>query len=229
MSRRPRDEQWSEGPNPSLVTGRNPGSVHSVVPYVLGIDASLTRTAAVMIPPAWELGDWNALRWMSYGEKPPNRKELSVLEYERARIERMARTARELVGFADVNVAHGGVIRGYIENYGFNMGGASTHQLPELGGIVRYMFLRELDVVLEPVAESSARKQLLGKLPKSDRKLAIELALAKAGAPFENNDVADAFTVGNLGLAMLGLTSLSLYEGTQESLDGMQRHVKSGA
>lgn len=187
-------------------TKRNPGSVRDAVPYVLGIDPSLTRSAAVIIPPDWELGDWKALRFTSYGEEPPDRKGLDVLSYERERIERMRRTADVLVEFASKTP---GRLRGFVEGYGYNMGGAGAHSLAEFGGILRSRFLSRLGLALEPVAEASARKLLLGKLPPKDRKLAVQLALGKVGAPF-NSDECDAFAIAGYGLSELGLTALSL-------------------
>ena len=183
---------------------RNPGSVPS--PWVLGIDPSLTRTACVLIPPGWELGCWAALRYFSVGEKPPARKELSIGDYERLRIERMARMAEAVAGFC---LTAPGIIRGYIEGYGYSMGGAGAHSLAEFGGILRYWLVLRCGIVVEPVQEASARKLLLGKLPPRDRKLAVQLALGKVGAPF-NSDECDGFAIANWGLSELGLTALSL-------------------
>jgi len=192
MSRKPR-------------AGRNPGSVPD--PWVLGIDPSLTRTAAVLIPPEWVLGDWASLRYASFVEPMPRRDSFAEpLAYEKFRIERMARIAERVAEFV---LKTPGVVRGFIEGYGYTMGGAGAHSLAEFGGILRYWLVLRCGLVVEPVQEASARKLLLGKLPKKDRKLAVQLAYGKAGAPF-NSDEADAMTVASWGMSEIGLTALSL-------------------
>lgn len=183
--------------------GRNPGSVRS--PWVVGIDPSLTRSAVVIVPPDWELGDWSTVRRFSVGEKPPERKSMEPIEYERYRIQRMARMAEAIAEFV---LETPGPIRGWIEGYGYTMGGSSAHSLAEYGGILRYWLVLRCGLVVEPVQEASARKLLLGHARKG-RKLLTELAFGKAGAPF-NSDECDAMAICNYGLSELGLTALSL-------------------
>jgi len=50
----------------------------------------------------------------------------------------------------------------------------------------------------------TARKLLLGKVPRSDVKVAVFEALRAAGASFDTLDEADAFCAANLGLADAG-------------------------
>ena len=191
-----------------VVMGRRP-SVAAPSPWVLGIDPSLTRSAAVLIPPGWELGDWKALKSFSYGEPPPDRKRETVLDYERLRIERMSRIAESLAAFV-MRFAGGREIRGFIEGYAYHAGGAGSHSGAEYGGILRQWFALRHSIALWPVSEAQARKQLLGKLPPRDRKVVTARALYAAGAPFENDDECDAFVVAAFGLTEIGLTGFSL-------------------
>jgi hypothetical protein len=184
-------------------------TLKSAPPWVLGIDPSLTRSAAVLIPPGWALGDWAALRWTSYGEPAPERKVFSVLEYERERIARMGRIAEALAQFV-MREAGGRPIRGFIEGYAYQAGGAGAHSGAEYGGILRQWMHMRHAIALQPVQEASARKQLLGKLPPRERKAVTARALYANGAPFSNDDECDAFVVANWGLSEVGLTALSL-------------------
>jgi hypothetical protein len=168
---------------------------------VIGIDPSLTRSAVVIIPPGWELGDWLTLRWCSV-EVPPGD------GTERQRVERMGEIVHDLVEFVHSN--SWSPSRAFVESYAFNARSASVTKLAELGGILRHQYLIEFGTALEPVTASQARKQLLGKLPRKDQKLAVQLALGRAGAPFENGDEVDAFVCANFGLTECGLTALSL-------------------
>jgi Holliday junction resolvasome RuvABC endonuclease subunit len=170
-------------------------------PWILGIDPSLTRSAAVLIPPGWELGDWLTLRWCSV-EIPPGD------GTERQRVERMGEIVDRLLNF--VSEHSGSEVRGWVEQYAFNARSASVTKLAELGGILRHQFLIEFGVPLEPVTASQARKQLLGKLPRKDQKLAVQLALGRAGAPFVNGDECDAACVAFWGLTEIGAMGFSL-------------------
>jgi Holliday junction resolvasome RuvABC endonuclease subunit len=188
--------------------GRRPKEV----PYVLGIDPSLTRSAAVLIPPGWELGDWAKLMFRSV-EVPaldPLPLGAESREFERARIRRMMTIAERLVSF----VRGARPIRGFIESYAFSASSSSVTKLAELGGIIRARFLEdpgmEGGLPLEPVTASQARKQLLGRLPRKDQKLAVQLALGRVGAPFGNADECDAFTVAAYGLTEVGAMGFSL-------------------
>lgn len=187
------------------------------VPYVLGIDPSLTRTAAVLIYPGWELGDWKSqsLAWRSIEVPAPDPLPVGApepREFERARIRRMMTIADRLVSF----VRGARPIRGFIESYAFGASSASVTKLAELGGIIRARFLDDpgMDggLPLEPVTASQARKQLLGRLPRKDQKLAVQLALGRVGALFGNADETDAFAICNFGLTECGIVALSLAE-----------------
>lgn len=179
---------------------------------MLGVDASLTRTAAALLPPHWLLGDWSSVRTMSYPTKPPDRKALSVLEYEDARCARIESIAGAVGDFLDQLRVEpgGGRVAGFVENYGFNAGGAGAHQLPELGMAIRLELRRRHGVTLYPVAEAMVRKQLLGVIPRgTDRKLAVQLAFGAAGARF-NSDECDAVAIACFGLSEVGATALYL-------------------
>lgn len=168
--------------------------------YVLGLDLSLSRTGAVLIPTDWNPGDWSALKVFDVTHDVPEKGDWRG-QYAR------------YLHFADVLVAWcepWAIGRAFVESYAYSKFDQSGTKLHELGGVVRVCFLEKLDIVLEPVNESTARKILLGKLPKKGRKKVTEDALVVAGAGFRNGDIADAFVIANFGLTEMGLTALTL-------------------
>lgn len=64
-------------------------------------------------------------------------------------------------------------------------------------------------LVAQDVNQSTARKFLLGKLPAENRKAHVSEGLKAAGAPFVDNDQADAFAVANWGLSELAAPCLT--------------------
>ena len=187
---------------------RNPGSDV----WVLGIDPSLTRTAAVLIPPGWRLGDWSTLRWTEVEVAPPDAKAMSATEYEWARVERLGEIVDRLIAWVSEN-HEGEHLSAWTEGYAFGANSASVTKLAELGGVMRHQFQCEFQVPLVPVSPQSARKYLLGKLPRKDQKLAAHSAMLAHGVPWRTADVTDALCVANYGLSELGLTGLSLADG----------------
>ena len=180
--------------------------------HVLGIDPSLTRTAAVLIPPNWKLGDWSTLRWTEieipnagYSEKDGD----SRWAVEMARVERLGEIVDRLIAWVSEN-HEGEHLSAWTEGYAFGANSASVTKLAELGGAVRYALYRQLNIVPESVSPQSARKYLLGKLPRKDQKLAAHSAMLAHGVPWRTADVTDGFCVANYGLSELGLVGLSL-------------------
>jgi hypothetical protein len=158
---------------------------------LIGIDLGTRACAAVACPLAWD-GVWSRVRSLVVGE--PLRRDAS--DAERAR--RTETIATRLVGFARET----GASLALIESYAFARNTAA-HTLGELGGVVRLELVRAgLDV--RTVNLGSARKLLLGRVPRSDAGVACYAALRAAGAPFETADEAAAFTVLNVGLAEVG-------------------------
>jgi Holliday junction resolvasome RuvABC endonuclease subunit len=112
---------------------------------------------------------------------------------ERAR--RCETIAAQLVAFARLH----GVTECWLEGYAFSQRTAS-HTLGEVGGVVRLELVRA-GIAIRTANMSSARKLLLGKLPRKGAKHAVHTALHAAGSPAWTLDEADAFVAVNLGLS----------------------------
>ena len=178
-------------------------------PWVIGLDLSLTAPAGVALPLNWRPGDWRAVKWWLDHPKAPKNDD------RRGQLERYAHIAawvREVV-WATVGVTRGppgsDLAGCYIEQYAFSRNNSQASRLMELGGIAR-MKLFGLDVVPATVNTSPARKLLLGKVPRSDQKIAVQRFLFDAGAPkaWEEN-ICDAFVVANYGLSECGGVALA--------------------
>jgi len=158
---------------------------------VLGLDLSVRAAAAVACPTDWD-GDWRRVSSLVVGE--PLRRDAT--DVERAR--RTETIAARLVAFARST----GATLAFVEGYAFNQATAA-HTLAELGGVVRLELVRAgLDV--RTANMSTARKLLLGRVPRSGAKDAVVATLQAAGARFETADESDAFCALNFGLAELG-------------------------
>jgi hypothetical protein len=161
------------------------------VTTLLGIDLGTRACAAVACPTDWD-GQWSRVRSIVVGE--PLRR--NATDTERAR--RTETIAARLVAFARET----GASLALVESYAYGLRTAA-HTLGELGGVVRLELVRAgLDV--RTVNMGSARKLLLGKVPRIGAKLAVFDALRAAGAPFICLDTADAFAAANLVLSDCG-------------------------
>jgi hypothetical protein len=165
---------------------------------ILGLDTSLRQSAAVALPLDWTVGDWSAVRSMVVGRS------LKKDASEHDKIERLAYLAHELVDFA-VKV---GATHAFVEDYSYSRAN-QAHQLGELGGVVRVR-LRDAGVSVHVVPLASARKLLLGKVPRSDAKVAVFSALRAVGWSVSTLDEADAFACANYALTEFGGVGLSL-------------------
>ena len=159
---------------------------------LLGLDLSVTAAAAVAVPLDYE-GDFARVASVVIGEKLRR----DATDVERAR--RTETIAARLVRFALENRCS----IAYVESYAFGQRTAA-HTLGEVGGVVRLELVRAgLDVRTANIG--SARKLLLGRVPRQDAKIAVAEALRAAGAPLDwSLDVTDAMACANLGLSMLG-------------------------
>ncbi len=193
--------------------------------YAIGFDLSLTAPAAVALPLDWKPGDWKNVRfWLL---KPPAPKSDDVA----GQLERYAAISQWAW---DRYVEVGRPASYAVEAYAFSKNNASASKLMELGGIVRLNLYGAQQCPLPVViAASSARKTLLGKVPRTDQKLAVQVALYNVGAPLDpklveghvkrpryatpdtwEENVCDAFVVANHFLGELGGTVLTLGDGT---------------
>jgi Holliday junction resolvasome RuvABC endonuclease subunit len=164
---------------------------------VLGLDLSVRRSGAVVVPEEWRPGDWEALRVITTGA------DLEQLASPLERARRRRDIAEELVAFA---VAHD-VGHVFVEEYAFGVHQNRAHELAELGGVVKDRFLSRGQAV-HPVVSSSARKLIFGVVPRQRKgrmKQYLMARWAELGAPFQGDDEGDAFAVANAGLSLLGL------------------------
>jgi hypothetical protein len=158
---------------------------------IAGLDLSATAAAIVGAPLGWD-GDWRHVRSLVVGE--PLRR--NATDAERAR--RCENIATRHVAFCKSL----GVTVAFIESYGFNQARAA-HTLGEIGGVVRLELLRA-GIEIRTAPMSSARKMLLGKLPRSDVKMAVYTTVRASGATFETADECDAFAALNWGMGEMG-------------------------
>lgn len=161
--------------------------------YVVALDLSLTSTGMVAIPRSWG-GDFRRIAHQTIKPKIPPK------ATESERIDRLLEIERGVVDFlANADVAVVG-----IEQYAFTSVHGHAHALGELGGIIKRR-LRVRGTSIEVVPPHSARKLILGKLPRRDHKAVTRGALTKMGAPVEwDDDTADAFVIANYVLAEYG-------------------------
>ncbi|HEU4544644.1 MAG TPA: hypothetical protein VFR23_26190 [Jiangellaceae bacterium] len=177
------------GADRARVAASEPAAARGTV--LLGIDLGTRACAAVACPTDWD-GNWRRVRSLVVGE--PLRR--AATDIERAR--RTETIAGQLVRFAretGASVAH-------VESYGYAMRTAA-HTLGELGGVCRLELVRA-GLEIRTANMGSARKLLLGKVPRSDAGIACYAALRAAGAPFETADEAAAFCAVQVGLADAG-------------------------
>ena len=167
---------------------------------IVGLDLSLRAAAACALPTDWD-GDLTKAKTEMFGGK------LGSDATHRERTERMVKIAHDVSLFClNAKATHV-----FVEAYAFGMRSTSSHQLAELGGAVKARLLDELDLAVEPIVASQARKTLLQKLPRADVKEFTELNVRSLGgpAPYWTGDECDAFCVVNHALSLVGGVPLS--------------------
>lgn len=164
---------------------------------IAGIDLSLRATAAVALPLDWA-GSWERVRTLTTGY------ELSQSATVAAHAKRLRGIASKLIDFCHEQ----GVWQVHLESPAFSMRTAQ-HALGELHGVVKVMLTDAgLDVHVTQIM--SARKLLLGSIPRKDQKLAVKSALRAAGAPMGwSDDQYDALCVLNWALNDRGAHSFA--------------------
>lgn len=159
---------------------------------LMGLDLSPTAATAAVASSTWD-GAWNRVYTFTCGHSLSK----DATDEERAR--RCASIAEQLVRFANSH----GVTRAWIEGYAFIRKGKSNsvHTIAEVGGVVRLELVRH-GIQIATANMSSARKLLLGKLPKKGAKVAAHQALVAAGSPaWWTLDESDAFVCLNWGMS----------------------------
>ncbi len=155
---------------------------------LMGLDLSATAAAACSVPLDWD-GQWRRVRTHVVGLPLPR----VASDLDRAM--RCETIARALVAFA-----HDCEVREcWIESYAFSKR-TNAHTLAEVGGVVRLELVRG-GIALRTANMSTARKLLLGKVPRKEAKQACHRTLWTAGSPPWTLDESDAFVAANLGLS----------------------------
>lgn len=175
------------------------------VPYIVGLDLSLTGTGICMLPPVWEPGDWLSVYTKMVGYSLP--KDASEIDYT----VRLSTIASSVIAAIQTSIPKGSHIKVFIEQYAYNMAMVSrAHRLGEIGGVVKMQLLTN-GYMFESVPATTARKLLLGTVPRKDQKKLTVAALRAAGANLgKEEDRYDAFVIANHGRAVCGLPALTL-------------------
>jgi Holliday junction resolvasome RuvABC endonuclease subunit len=165
-----------------------------VADIVLGLDLSLTGAGLVAVPSDWS-GSWGRIARTTVGH--PLKKNAS----EADRIGRLVRISAEVVTFAEAHRCTAAVL----EQYAFTSRHAHAHSLGELGGICKVLLTERCRIPVDVVPPASARKLILGRLPRKDVKAHTRAALTRMGMPPAwTDDEADAFVVANWKLSEIG-------------------------
>jgi hypothetical protein len=181
------------------------------LPPFVGLDLSLTAPAACCIPRGWRIGDWGALDVVAW--EPPKVEDQGDQGALYARLTWIVDAVAKFVSRSTIHEVP--PVRPVVsaEQYAFSRSSSSVTKLAELGGAVRVDLWRRRIVVC-PLVASSARKLLLGKLPKKGAKDATQFALWEAGAPKTwSGDILDSFAISNLALSDYGAPALTLATG----------------
>lgn len=177
---------------------------------LLALDLSLRGLGMVVIPSDWG-GDW-----MQVGRKTfehPLPKDASALD----QVDRLAALSARVVQFAQAwqfDCERGDEI--VVEDYAFSQGDGRAHALGELGGVVKLRVFSELAIVVQPVNMNTARKFLMGRMPRKGEVLGprkkdqggkawAQEAARRAGCPEGwTEHERDAWIVGNCRAGELG-------------------------
>jgi hypothetical protein len=166
---------------------------------VMGVDLSQTGLGLVAVPGDWDL-NWGRIARVTVGRKlakgaPP---------WEAA--ERLEYLITEAIGFA----RRYGATHVFIEGYPKGGRVFNLDMECELGGALKLALRRELGLTAHTSHISTARKLVLGKLPRSDVKKITHTVVRSLGPmPFATGDEIDAWVAANLGMSLLGLCAVA--------------------
>jgi hypothetical protein len=164
---------------------------------VVGLDLSLRSAAAVALNPSWVPGTWNIpTSVVGYGIKAATPEQRSA---------RLVEIADALIVFAKRERA----THVFVEDYAYGLAGLGGMMLAELGGAVKFLFYKQLGLVVTPVNVSTARKYFLGKLPPKDRAAITHRTMLELGCPFKTSDERDALLIASYGRTEVGLPGLA--------------------
>ncbi len=174
-----------------------------MTPHVLGLDLSLRSCGLALVPVDWAPAlDWGRVIVRTVGQK---------LDSDATPIDQALRCidiADAIVRFVREQRSAGRPPEAvWIEEYAFSKGDARSHQIGELGGVVRAELVRNgirFDVVVASSARAklgrfSARAPAIG--PKVKLKDQVHAALRSMGAPRDwTGDELDALAIANHGI-----------------------------
>lgn len=172
---------------------------------VVGLDMSMTATAACALPLPWN-HDLAHVRMLVTGEQIKGAS--THTPWQRAM--RIAKIAHDVKQFCVLH--HAEFIAA--EDYAYGAGGQHTTPIIELGGVVKNLILSTFDLGVERVSASSARKTLLQHVPRLGRgetKPWVVRNVKRLGGPAAKwtDDECDAFVIANAALELAGGTALS--------------------
>jgi len=168
---------------------------------VVGLDLSIRCTGMVALPSAFaRTFEWSAVRHRIVESK-------AVPTGVRERTERLVTIAEEIAEW--VSARSPDVIA--LEEQAFNQGFAHSREIGELTGIVKARLLG-LGVPIVTVPATTARKTLLGKVPRKGSKDAVSSVLRRMGAPWTGTDRSDAFAIANHVLSTHGHPAVTVRE-----------------
>lgn len=171
---------------------------------VIGLDLSLRAAAACSIPLNWDQ-DLKKVTMAKFGY------ELDEDATERDKIDRLISIAHDVCVFCINEKAH----RIAAEAYAFSAQSSSVTKLAELGGHVRADVLQTLDIAIETITPSRARKVLLQNCPSRDSKKFAVRNVKRLKGPTKHwtEDECDAFVIANCLLMHAGGVAMT-FEGT---------------
>lgn len=165
---------------------------------IVGLDLSLSAAGMVAVPENWG-GDWSKLHRQHVGHRLPS--DVS----EARRIGRLHQITIEIVKFVQRHRASTVIL----EEYAFASATSHAHALGEIGGATKLALATQAGCIVDTVHSATARKLLLGKLPRKDVKVHVRVALDQMGMPKTwTDDEADAFVVANWKALQLGAYAL---------------------
>ncbi len=155
---------------------------------IVALDLSLTNLAMVACPPSWDTS-WDRIEAFETWQSKAHTHLVARIDGLAAQVVRFCR---------DVNAS---------EVWAEDLSSSQGYSIVVLGELrfgVRRALFRELGIDLQFVSNSTARKLLLGWVPRDKRKEHLEEALKAAGAPFEDEHQRDAWCVLNWALNYYG-------------------------
>jgi hypothetical protein len=161
---------------------------------VCGIDLSQTGLGLVAVPGDWG-GDWSLLPSARIGRDLP--KHAGFWEH----ITRLDYVCSEAVKWLQEQSCSHIWIEGYpIGGRVFNL-----HMEAEIGGALKVAIRRTLRVSADTAPMSTARKLILGKLPRAGVKKILHQVIDSLGCPRSwSGDEKDAFVAANWGWSLIG-------------------------